>query len=78
MNVPAPSNREQDFGESRPPQARFPHKVKRSVATGMSPILQLRPDLGLKNSAVVLEPPPYPPTVRMPETILLYHPNSVV
>ena len=28
VNVPAPSNREQDFNDSPPPQARFPHKDK--------------------------------------------------
>ena len=44
VNVPAPSNRKQDFGEFLPPQARFPHKDRPSVATGMSLILQLRPD----------------------------------
>ena len=71
MNVPAPSNREQDFNEpSQPPQAKFPHKDKLLAATGMSPILQLRPDLGLKISAVLNQPvlgPPCPPTVRIPE-----------
>ena len=72
VNVPAPSNRKQDFGEFLPPQARFPHKDRPSVATGMSLILQLRPDLGLKISTVLTEPPstpPYPvtpPTVRIP------------
>ena len=29
VNVPAPSNREQDCFEPTPPQARFPHKDKR-------------------------------------------------
>ena len=70
LNVPAPSNREQDFcSEPRPPQARFPHKDKAFVASGMSPILQLRPDLGLKISAVLIPPPVFvlrPPTVRIP------------
>ena len=69
VNVPAPSNREQDLSEFQPPQARFPHRVKPSVATGKSPILQLRPDLGLKISAVLtltLPLVPSPPTVRIP------------
>ena len=69
VNVPAPSNREQDFDDEKgePPQARFPHKDKLLAATGKSPILQLRPDLGLKISAVLIRPlPPSPPTVRIP------------
>ena len=67
MNVPASSNREQDSNEPQPPQARFPHKDRSLVATGKSPILQLRPDLGLKISAVLIVPlVPNPPTVRIP------------
>ena len=68
MNVPAPSNREQVLScPLNPPQARLPQTFKPQVATGMSPILQLRPDLGLKISAVLLRPlVPYPPTVRIP------------
>ena len=68
VNVPAPSNREQDFPcEIEPPQAKLPHRDKLLVTTGRSPILQLRPDLGLKISAVLLRPlVPYPPTVRIP------------
>ena len=38
VNVPSPSNREQDLSACQPPQAMFPHKVKPSVAFGMSPI----------------------------------------
>ena len=66
VNVPAPSNREQDFSCLYPPQARLPQTFKPQVATGMSPILQLRPDLGLKIFAVLNGLPPYPPTVRIP------------
>ena len=67
VNVPLPSIREQEFIELVPPQTRFPHKVTLDVATGMSPILQLRPDFGLKISAVLREPLLNPPTVRIPE-----------
>ena len=67
VNVPAPSNREQDFiCPLNPPQARFPHKDKPPVATGKSPILQLRPDLGLKISAVLKSLSSHPPTVSIP------------
>ena len=71
VNVPGPSNREQDFSKSQPPQAKFPHKDKLSVATGILPIIQLRPFLGLKISAVVDLKPLHqqaPLTVRIPSS----------
>ena len=69
-----PSNREQDLIDSGvfPPQARFPQKDALCVLPGRSPILQLRPDLGLKISAVVTALlTPIPPIVRMPEVLSL-------
>ena len=84
MKFPGPSNREQDFSKSRPPQARFPHKDKAFVASGMSPILQLRPDFGLKISTVLkrLFGPALPPTVRIPackhSAVLLYKYDIIV
>ena len=69
VNVPTPSNQEQEFGDFLPPQARFPHRVNSAVATGRSPILQLRPVFGKKISAVLNSTPQflYPPTVRKPK-----------
>ena len=53
VNVPAPSNREQDCVELRPPQARFPHKDNEKSATGSLPTLQLQPVSGLKLSTML-------------------------